>query len=136
MENIKSNTMIFLINCFYLILLSLTDIADRKVINLIPIIFLIANSYLLGFNTVEMLFAIILLVLFSRFTKLGFGDILIFISLIPISGIWGFIVILGISNYISLFYVYFKKQKDIPFVPFITIGYLIFLIILRINSIG
>ncbi|MBP2143901.1 prepilin signal peptidase PulO-like enzyme (type II secretory pathway) [Methanococcus voltae] len=128
--------MIFLINCFYLVLLSLTDIADRKVINLIPIIFLIANSYLLVFNTIEMLFSIILLVLFSRFTKLGFGDILIFISLIPISGIWGFIIILGISNYLSLFYVYFKKQKDIPFVPFITIGYLIFLIILRINSIG
>ena len=82
-----------------------------------------------------------ILLLFSLITKqrLGFGDSLLLIALIPVCGVSGVIMVIScaasfcVIHFVGALVLYpfrKKQQKELPFVPFIAAGFVLRMILM------
>ena len=119
---------------------SAKDIKTREIPNWISVI--VALSSILNFR-LENLWGIIVAVIFFSVAlatgKIGGGDVKLIAALSIVCGLWGSLVLLLFSQ-ISMLIFYAGKyifckingktaSRSLPFVPFISVGYLVYKII-------
>lgn len=113
-----------------LFFMALEDIYHMQVHDILQLLLLIAAVFT-GNVTIERIIIglglIIGYLVYERVSdaKVGGADVKILFSLILYGGIGPLIGILFISSLLGIGYSLIKKQKKIPYVPFIWIGYLI-----------
>ncbi|ANZ57917.1 hypothetical protein BGL34_02830 [Fructilactobacillus lindneri] len=91
---------------------------------LLIIALIVTNLSLLKLLTIFIIY-FILLALNRRYSMLGNGDIDLMILILIVFGFTAIIHVTLIASLLALFFAIFKKQKIIPFLPFLYFGTLI-----------
>jgi len=119
---------IFLINLAFLIKMSKKDIDTFLIENYFPLSLLIINlGYGLIFGINYEIFAISsAIALFFNRLGWGFADFLVILAISPLFDNWIQVAFFYFISVMAVFYyMFFTKKKQVAYVPFITLGFLI-----------
>ncbi len=112
-----------------LFIMAIFDIYTLKVSNVLQGAFLVCAIYKYGINIYHLLFALLLFVIYILYEqryeiKIGGADVKIFCILL-LGKLINVVYILFWSSLLAIVYALIRKEKIVPFVPFIWIGYVI-----------
>lgn len=117
----------------FCLILSILDIREHQFPLIIWIFFAIIFIVFFPSNLINYLWIILALLSEIRDLKIGSGDFLwLFIASFSLS-FFELILLIQISSILGILYFLFKKPNEIPFIPFLSTGYLALLLWFQIH---